>query len=297
MKVNKILRWGGVICIFLFGVSEIGLRLYGFGKMPLYYASDEYEYMSCPNQDGRRFGNHYHYNSYSQRSDEPDSTKRIILGLGDSVIYGGIRVDQDSLATSLFTKETGMQMLNISAGSWGPDNCAAYLNKFGTFNAKAIFLVVSSHDAHDIMDFQPVVGVHPSYPNKQYPLAIVEVWDRYVKPRIFKKKKMDPDQQVAQGIRKSGVGFNPGFDKLKAIAAEKNIPLFIYLHAEQSELQAGEYNDQGQEIIQWAIDNNVPLIRELDYHFTASDYQDAIHLNVSGQRKLADVMKETIRIN
>lgn len=27
--------------------------------------------------------------------------------------------DQDSLATSLFTAETGVQMLNISAGSWG----------------------------------------------------------------------------------------------------------------------------------------------------------------------------------
>ena len=286
-----------MICIFLLGVGEFGLRLYGFGKMPLYYASDEYGYMSCPNQDGRRFGNQYHYNSYSQRSDEPDSTKCIILGLGDSVIYGGIRVDQDSLATSLFTKETGMQMLNISAGSWGPDNCAAYLNKFGTFNAKAMFLVVSSHDAHDIMDFQPVVGVYPSYPSKQYPLAMMEVLYRYILPRIFKKKKMDPDQQVDQGIRKGGIEFNPGFDELKAIAKEKNIPLFIYLHAERSELQAGEYNDQGREIIQWAIDNKIPLVRELDYHFTSSDYLDAIHLSASGQRKLADIMEETIQID
>lgn len=40
-----------------------------------------------------RFGNHIHYNSYSQRSDEPDTTKVIILGLGDSVIYGGVQVD------------------------------------------------------------------------------------------------------------------------------------------------------------------------------------------------------------
>ena len=43
--------------------------------------------MACPNQDGYRFGNHYHYNSYQQRSEEPDSTKKIVLGLGDSVLF------------------------------------------------------------------------------------------------------------------------------------------------------------------------------------------------------------------
>lgn len=132
---------GSSIALLLLG--EIGLRLYGFAEAPLYKASDSYEYIAKPNQDIMRFGNHIHYNSYSQRSDEPDTTKVIILGLGDSVIFGGVQVDQDDIATSLFTKETGMQMLNISAGSWGPDNCAAYLRENGLFGAKAMFLVVS----------------------------------------------------------------------------------------------------------------------------------------------------------
>ena len=99
----------------------------GLTKAPLYFESDKYEYMACPNQDGYRFGNHYHYNSYSQRSEEPDTTSRIILGLGDSVIFGWVHTEQDSLASTLFTEGTGMQMLNISAGSWWPDICAAYL--------------------------------------------------------------------------------------------------------------------------------------------------------------------------
>lgn len=55
------------------------------------------------------------------RSEEVDTTKRHVLGLGDSVIYGVVQTDQDSLATSIFSRETGVQMLNISAGSWGPD--------------------------------------------------------------------------------------------------------------------------------------------------------------------------------
>lgn len=126
-------------------VAEVTLRLvWGFGKMPLYAASDKYEYMALPNQSGVRLGNRYYYNAFSMRSDEVNPNVKHILGLGDSVIDGGVQTDQDSLATSLFSAETGMQMLNISAGSWGPDNCAAYLKEKGMFKAKGIFLLVSS---------------------------------------------------------------------------------------------------------------------------------------------------------
>lgn len=284
--------------IILLGGAEIFLRLYGLCNAPLYQASNNYEYIACPNQEGTRFFNDYKYNSYSQRSDEPDSTKSIILGLGDSVIFGGIQTDQKDLATSIFTEETGMQMLNISAGSWGPDNCAAYLKEKGLFGARAMFLLVSSHDAHDNMNFQPVVGVHPSYPNKQYKLALLELMDRYVIPRVFKKKntELDPDEKVAKGvgIRKDGLVFNPGFDQLKAIADSANIPLVVYLHAEIVEMKNGNYNEQGMEIIEWAEKNNVTLIKELDYKFTEDDYRDGIHINAKGQKKLAGIMEETI---
>lgn len=285
-----------IIILFILIGGEIYLQqCLGLAHAPLYYASNEYEYMAMPNQDGVRFGNHYHYNSYSQRSEEPDSTKKIILGLGDSVLFGGVLTDQDSIATSIFTRETGMQMLNISAGSWGPDNCAAYLREFGLFNAKAMFLLVSSHDAHDNMDFQPVVGNHIAYPNKQYPLAWVELIERYILPRIFKKKKTaDPDQKVLQGIHKNGKTFNPGFEQLAAMAEKATIPLIVYLHADLIELESGKYNEQGDEIITWAEGRGIKIIQELDYHFTKEDYRDSIHINENGERKVAEIMKSSI---
>lgn len=55
---------GGCIALLLLG--EIGLRFYGFAEAPLYKASGSYEYIAKPNQDMMRFGNHIHYNSYSQ---------------------------------------------------------------------------------------------------------------------------------------------------------------------------------------------------------------------------------------
>lgn len=292
MKFTKI-QWGGVILFSVLAVGEIALRCYGFAKAPLYFGSNRYEYMACPNQEGMRFGNRYHYNAYSQRSEEPDSSKVIVLGLGDSVLFGGVQTDQADLATSLFSEETGMQMLNISAGSWGPDNCAAYLREKGLFTARSMFLVVSSHDAYDNMDFLPVVGVHPSYPDRQYSLAWGELIERYLLPRLFpaRKEGMDPDRQVLAGIRKNGKTFNSGFGELKSMADSVGIPLIVYLHAERSEMQEKAYNDQGNLIIAWAKENGVRLVKELDYPFTVDDYRDGIHLNKNGQRKLATIME------
>ncbi|WP_300021519.1 hypothetical protein [uncultured Maribacter sp.] len=286
------------ICItllILFTV-EIILRYYfGFCNAPLYISDANFEYIAAPNQNGERFGNTYNFNSYSQRSKEIDSIKIKILGLGDSVIYGGIQSDQDSIATSIFNEKLdNLQMLNISSGSWGPDNCAAYLNKYGIFNAKAMFLLVSSHDAFDNMDFKQVVGQHLSYPKKQYKIAWSELINRYLYPKIkklfLKKAILDPDEKAEKGISKNGKVFNPGFNELYMLSKKQQIPLTIYLHAEQSELLQKKYNSQGQIIIDWATSHNIEIIKELDYNFTKSDYRDKIHLNSKGQKKLSEIM-------
>ena len=277
MKIEnkKSLKYFFLILVSVIILGELYFRYFqGLADAPIYITSEKYEYISAPNQDGSRFGNHYHYNSYSQRSEEPDSTKVIILGLGDSVLFGGNQSDQDSIATSLFTKENKQfQMLNISAGSWGPDNCSAYLKEKGIFNAKKMFLVVSSHDAHDNMNFEPVVGVHNSYPNKKYRLALGELFERYLIPRITKlfiqKKELDPDQKVLNGIniKKNGKDFNVGFNELKSISDSLSIPLIIYLHADKLESKDKRYNEQGQEIINWSIKNNIKFNQKVNVRF------------------------------
>lgn len=281
---------------------EFTLRFaFGFCDALLYQSSDNYEYIAQPNQNRHRFGAHIHYNSYSQRNEEPDSIRVKILGLGDSVIFGGTWMDQDSLATTLFSNETGMQMLNISAGSWGPDNCAAYLKEKGTFGTKAMILVCSSHDAYDVMSFTPVVGVYPTYPERQYRLAIVELMDRYLMPRVRsfflkQKQRLDPDVAVVNKmsqkfVTKKSLLFNPGFDQLKNMADSLHIPFGVYLHAETGELMQGSYNEMGYEIMEWAEKNGVPLMKGMDRGENESMYKDMIHLNGKGQKHLAASLK------
>ena len=291
-----------LILFLVFVVGELVLRFaFGFCDALLYNESDKYEYIAQPNQDRHRFGAHIYYNSYSQRNDEPDSTKVRVLGLGDSVIFGGTWMDQDSLASTLFSEATGTQMLNISSGSWGPDNCAAYLKEKGTFGASAMILVCSSHDAYDVMTYVPVVGVVPTYPDRQYKLAWTELIDRYLVPRIrmmFGKTevKLDPDEQVVKNsefkntVRQKSSSFNNGFVQLLDISQKKNIPMAIYLHAERDEIKAGLYNEMGQKIIEWAAEHDVCLIEGLRAGETENMYHDKIHFNEAGQRFLATQM-------
>lgn len=290
--------------MIVLGVIELSLRLvFGFCDALLYESSDKYEYIARPNQDRYRFFSHIYINSYGMRSEEPDSTKKRILGLGDSILFGPAQNDQDSLATTLFTNETGVQMLNISCGSWGPDNCVAFLKEHGTFGADQMVLVCSSHDAYDRMSFIPVIGL-PGYPGEQYRFAIWELLDRYVLPRIDRLFRepihLDPDAEVvarkqfASVVKKNKV-FNEGFDQLKALSDSLQLPLTIYLHAETGEISEGAYNDLGKEIIAWADSCHIPLINGMKEGETPDMYIDIIHLNERGHRHLANVLEKKLK--
>ncbi|PWJ56724.1 hypothetical protein CLV98_11035 [Dyadobacter jejuensis] len=312
-----------LIVFLLAGLVELILRFqFGFCNSPLYITDPDFEYIYAPNQEVKRFGHVVRTNSLSMRNEELSEKDTLnILLIGDSVVNGGSLTDQDSIASTLLQKRfraqgyPGLNILNISAGSWGPDNVAAYLKKYGTFKAQLICLVTSSHDAHDIMTHISPIGIDPGMPDKQYPLALIELWDRYrhiiwytIEHGLFlpvtqwfdqPEKNNTPDQQPApetkeilenEGIRKDGEGFNPGYAQLDSIAKANNIPFFIYLHPEISELALGHFNSQGQSIIDFAEQNQVRLINELELGIDSTYYRplDVVHYNVKGQKFLTD---------
>ena len=301
MKVKLLI----VVALLFLILCEVILREgWGFCDTVLMQESERYEYIAQPNQDRMRFRHHVIYNSLSMRSSELQKGSVRILGLGDSVINGGVLTDQDSLATTLLssalsdTLHQEVQILNISAGSWGPDNCNAYLEEKGYFDAKVMLLVVSSHDAYDNMDFKPTVGVHVSFPSKQYISAIVELFDRYLIPKVkdwFHEKTLNQqlaDFEEEHGIKKDGKCFNPGFAALKQKADSLQIPMIIYLHAERSEWKDKKYNLQGQKIIEFAQQENILIIKDLDADINENWYRenDNIHLSQYGQHQMAELI-------
>lgn len=286
-----------IITIVLLFSIEIFLRLYyGFCDTVLIKEDPNFEYIAQPNQTHFRFRKNVNYNSKSMRSQEVDTASYIILGFGDSVINGGVQTDQDSLATTILSntlsklKGEKVQFLNISAGSWGPDNCYAYLKKNGDFGAKSIFLFVSSHDAYDNMNFEKIVDINKSFPSKQSPSALYELVDRYLLPRLESKFQNSELKSDNLGInkKKSNSLFNTGFISFLSYSKFKKIPFTICLHADSEETKLGCYNEQGQEIIRFAKKNNIPIILDLENGLNLSDFRDFIHLNSNGQKKLAD---------
>lgn len=293
-------RWSRLVlwALGLLLLAEVLLRtVFGFGDMVLMRTDPHYEYIALPDQERHRFGNRIAYNSLSMRSPEPDSSAIVLLGCGDSVINGGMLTDQDSLATSLLSRwlsedqGRAVQVLNISAGSWGAGNCAAFLRHTPLPRARALIYFASSHDAHDNMAFDTVVGRNPNFPDEQYASAVMEVVHRYLLPRLFGGRTSDADL----GIRKDAHTFDPGFMALKGWADAQGIPFVVHLHAERSEIEAGAYNAQGQEIVRFARDQGVRLVQDLDHGVSETKLRDMIHPDEAGQRQLARIVHDDIR--
>jgi hypothetical protein len=287
------------LVLFVIIGLEIYLRLaWGFCDAVLMQEDSKFEYIAQPNQNRFRFKNHILYNNLSMRSDEVDSAAIKIVGFGDSVINGGSLTDQDSLATNILSKKLSkicnrhVQFLNVSAGSWGPDNCFAYLNKYGNFSSKHFILFVSSHDAFDNMDFKKTVGLNDNFPNKQYQLALIELFNRYLLQRIYHLLGITPhtDEQLGINKRQQNSEFNTGFENFYRYCEKNKIELVIYLHAETSELSAQKFNEQGKKIEAFAEEKQIKLITDIDQGLSSVDYRDNIHLNEKGQSKMAELV-------
>jgi len=293
-------RWsiGLAIIVIIVGSAEIACRSVGLGDPPVYIESKDFEYMYAPNQRIRRFGKLILVNEYSMRSLplSSDDSLRILL-LGDSVIHGGVQTDHTALASTLLEDSLSarfhkkIRVLNISAGGWAPDNVAAYIRKFGDFNAKIMVLDVNSADATDYMTFKKVVDVDPHYPGHKPLLGIMEGLQRYVIPTTtlfltshFHKPQVHPVQSPQKEI--APIRLNSGFSNLYEYTLQHGISFVIVLHPNIAEISKAAYNPGGQEILRFAKEKNIPLISELDNKPSMNLYRDVIHINDAGQRFL-----------
>lgn len=262
--------------------AELVLRGLGRRDHPLFEADARYEYLMRPHQDVRYGRIHYITNALGLRSPPvgPKRGRRVLV-IGDSVINGGQQTTQDSLATEKAARRTGVEVINLSAGSWGTDNAMAWIRAHGLLHADALFIVLSSHDAYDRMTFEPLVGHHPSYPAERPPLALVAELARRTHRFLHRKPPMSHRM------------FAGGWRALRDTALVHGLPLTVILHPELGELAMGRYDDRGARILDslaaWRVPV-VPLLGRLD----SAMYTDRIHLNDRGQAALADVLVEQI---
>ena len=270
-----------LIAAFLLG--EVVLRLWGMGNYPLFRADPRYEYFTLPHQDVRMGHVIFRTNEFGMRCGPVGAKRgRRVLVIGDSVVNGGYQTTQDSLGTEVAQrlcdeKDGNIQWLNLSAGSWGAGNAAAFLEAHGLFAADELIAVFSSHDAYDRMTFGPVVGRHPSYPDRKPLLA----WGMLFKKLMYRSGSPAEIDTIRR--------FDPGWQRLVKVARRATVPLTVLLHPERGEVATHRYDARGRRLIDsletWGV-HVVPLLPRMP----AEAYTDHIHINPRGQRILAEAM-------
>lgn len=289
-----------LIAIVTVIVLELVLRFaFGFGNIPVYYSSPHFEYALKPAQEMTRFGNKYFINSDGMRSAPLKEQELRILKFGDSVLNGGISADQDEIASTILENRFGdhdgerkVRILNISAGSWGPDNAFAWMGRFGDFDAVGIVLLFSSHDWQDQMSFDNVVGNIPFYPEKRPAFAIPDAIN-WLYSRFFQRIAWNDLPKIDGGVVDQH-SFNPGWERFIAYTQEENIPLIVYHHANLEEIQKQEWTSEGKQLEAFLTDHGVKVISGLNAGFNATDFRDMIHPNPSGQVKIADALEPAL---
>ena len=311
-RLRRVALWGMACVLALLVVVELVARI-GFGLCdpPLLAADPEMEYVFKPDQRCRQFGNEIDFNHYSMRSPDFPKSKSTtdefrVMVIGDSVVFGGTKVDQRDLATSRLQSALAAAMKrpvvvgNVGAGSWGPPNMLGYVRKHGFFEADVIVVVLSSHDAGDTMSFEPVVGIDPSYPDKKPTLAMYEIATRYL-PRFLAIRRQaatapPPPEPVAPGQIDASMS---ALRELLAAARRTGARVIVAQHLEQPELDGTPM--PGHDTIRSAAESceGVEVIQLGPAMKAARDrgeqpYRDFIHPSPNGQGVIAGVLREAL---
>lgn len=301
------LLWCLVLIVAILVSGELFARFYlGLGNPALLLADPKIEYLYKPNGTYERFGNTIHFNQWSMRSDDfpehkSDPAEVRVLVIGDSVINGGAQTDQKELATSILQRELsaklGKKVIvgNISAGSWGPPNQLAYMEKFGWFDADAVVIVWSSHDLEDAPTYQSLVGVSADFPNRPPMCALQDAIQRYL-PRYVPAlaKSAPPGKQLSPAERRSTC--ESAIKSLHSLARQQEIPVIVALLPERLEGQDSRRLGDFRSLL---ASLKCPPV-ELGDAFRQSmnsgiePYRDNLHPNSVGQQLIATALLEPI---
>lgn len=292
---------------------EIALRLgYGFGRPPLYIADEHIGYLLAPNQQLRRFGNRIAINQYSMRAGAiaplpASDTLRIFL-LGDSLANGNWWTDQPkilsaqiahylqpSLSSALPKSYDQVEAINASANSWGPRNELAYLERYGTFGSAVLVLLLNTDDLFGTEPTPLQVGRDSSYPSRNPPLALAEIWSR------LKKQPSIPGLEEIRHEAGDRVGKNlTAIDGIYQKVSADGGKLVLVLSPLKRELPGPRDYElvARQRLKDWASKANVPYLDLLETYQQQSEperlYRDHIHLSPVGDELVAKAIAQSI---
>ncbi|MEL6262094.1 MAG: SGNH/GDSL hydrolase family protein [Cyanobacteria bacterium J06554_11] len=296
----------GAIALLTEGILRI---VFGFGHPPLYVADDTMGYRLAPSQQVRRFGNRIAINAYSMRAGaitpQPNPGVFRVFLLGDSLANGNWWTDQADILSAriahylkpqLPAGYSDIEALNASANSWGPRNELAYLERYGTFEAAALVLLLNTDDLFGTQPTALQVGRDRSYPDHNPSCAIAEVFSRF-----FQKNPTIPGLSEIQSEAGDRVGKNlTAIDGIYQYARQSGSRFILILSPLKRELPGPrDYELVARQRLQdWASANQVAYLDLLPTFQQQPDaeqlYRDHIHLSKAGNEQVAEIIAKAI---
>ena len=290
----------------------------GLGDPPLYQADRQIEYLLRPSKTYHRFHNRFSVNRYGMRSDDFPPRKTSpnelrVLVVGDSIVYGGVRIDQSEIDTEILKRDLEHEfdrpvvVGNASAKSWGPPNELAYLKRYGTLDADVVLLELSSHDYADTPTFIPVVGVSADYPGKTPPLALADLFETYLLPRYLHvgetpagiDKTMIDTAESAEDVAECREAEKEFFRFVRMRGAKVALVQHLSLPELAGKFHPGYYANQEvakEESIPYVSDTE-ELLRQWKSGENPYFPGDSLHLNRSGQPILAHTLRRGVELS
>jgi hypothetical protein len=309
---RRIAAWFVAIVATLLVCGELYTRFWlGWCDMPLYMTDSRIEYLLLPNQDCFVQRHRILINSFSMRSgplsarkSEPGEGR--VLMVGDSVINGGIHIDQSELISTLLEErlpadlQRPVSVGNVSCASWGPPNYLEYFRKSGFFEADVIVIVMPAGDASDIPTFDDRVG-RPAWPDRKPLLGLwaglVRAYGRLTRTEDEDRPALrDADRVPTQEEVDAAMS---ALTELVLLAREAGAKVVIAQHLMEREISGNKAAGHAH-IEAVARAHDVPLVA-LGPAFAEAiaagidPYRDWVHPNAAGYRVMADVLLPVLR--
>lgn len=299
-------------------VSELFCRfVLGLGDPPLFQADRTMEFLLQPSRAYRRFHNRFLVNQYSMRADDfpprkssPDELR--VLVVGDSIVYGGVRIDQADISTEILKRNLQREFArpvvvgNSSVKGWGPPDELGYLKRYGTLDADVVIFELSSHDYEDAPQFAPLVGISPAYPDKKPPGALADLFETYFVPRYLHRGSdapagdMLPVKVNATPSARDIAQCRAAERELYFLARSSHAKVALVQHLSTTELEGqylpGYYANQAvaKELGVPYVDDADDLRARLKSGENPFYEGDLLHLNRSGQEPLANALQRAV---
>lgn len=286
-------------CVLCLAVFEVSLRIAGWGDVMVFERSDEWGYLMAPNQSVSSYGHPVEINDRGLRGptfreQKADGVARILY-IGDSVTYGGGRVREDQLfcrRSEQWLNESGynVEVLNLSAPGWSPQNWIRYIELNGLFDADLVVAVLPECDLarsfftledHSLKETKPLLRT----------FAIVsKVYSAGIEPRLPSwarggeteaGDKPDPETMVQANLE--------ALRHLSVLCARERRGCLTVLVPSIPPLDSRRYWPLFKESLDGAV---VDLTTRMT---DPASFLDGVHLSVEGHEQVAAMLQDGLR--